>query len=176
MKTGWESLLKYRAKVFVMEEEYRKDRQGSATGVNGSQTRKNSTTSTSTSNANGNGNGNGNGTEAQTPTNNPSTASATTASTTTPSDSDAASTVAIKSPGPSNDTEDTTSSTNVSYDDEFRKKRLCERWLDNLLCYYMKIYVLIPCGKQNPYISKPNKWNIKRLHWNGKFWEVLHSD
>ena len=40
VKTGWESLLKYRAKVFVMEEEYRKDRQGSATGVNGSQTRK----------------------------------------------------------------------------------------------------------------------------------------
>ena len=64
VKTGWESLLKYRAKVFVMEEEYRKDRQGSATGVNGSQTRKNSTTSTSTSNANGNGNA-GNSTEAQ---------------------------------------------------------------------------------------------------------------
>ena len=40
VKTGWESLLKYRAKVFVMEEEYRKDRQGSATGVNGPQTRK----------------------------------------------------------------------------------------------------------------------------------------
>lgn len=28
-KTGWEALLKYRAKVFVMEEEYRKDRSNS---------------------------------------------------------------------------------------------------------------------------------------------------
>ena len=56
VKTGWESLLKYRAKVFVMEEEYRKDRQGSATGVNGSRLARIPTTSTS--NANGNGNGN----------------------------------------------------------------------------------------------------------------------
>lgn len=168
VKTGWESLLKYRAKVFVMEEEYRKDRQGSATGVNGSQTRKNSTTSTSTSNANANGNG----TEAQTPTNNPSTASATTASTTTPSDSDAASTVAIKSPGPSNDTEDTTSSTNVSYDDEFRKKRLCERWLDNL---FMLLY---------EDLRAYTMWQAESLHFQAQQmeykkttleWEILGS-
>ena len=58
VKTGWESLLKYRAKVFVMEEEYRKDRQVLQLGLMAPQTRKNSTTSTSTSNANGNGNSN----------------------------------------------------------------------------------------------------------------------
>ncbi|RLV85783.1 Bud site selection protein 7 [Meyerozyma sp. JA9] len=71
-KTGWEALLKYRAKVFVMEEEYRKDRTS----------RKGSTEDTS-------------------------------------------STVAIKSP------------TKDEADDEFRKKRLCERWLDNL---FMLLY------------------------------------
>lgn len=156
VKTGWESLLKYRAKVFVMEEEYRKDRQSSATGVgvgvNGSQTRKNSTTSTAN-----------NGTEA------PPTTSAT-ANTTSPPDSDAASTVAIKSPGPSNDTEDTTS--NVSYDDEFRKKRLCERWLDNL---FMLLY---------EDLRAYTMWQAESLHFQAQQmeykkttleWEILGS-
>ncbi|ABN66798.2 predicted protein, partial [Scheffersomyces stipitis CBS 6054] len=32
VKTGWQTLLKYRAKVFVMEEEYRKDRNNSSNG------------------------------------------------------------------------------------------------------------------------------------------------
>lgn len=37
VKTGWESLLKYRAKVFVMEEEYRKDKStnSSTSNING---------------------------------------------------------------------------------------------------------------------------------------------
>lgn len=70
-KTGWEALLKYRAKVFVMEEEYRKDR----TSRKGSS-------------------------------------------------EDTLLTVAVKSP-----TKDD--------EDEFRKKRLCERWLDNL---FMLLY------------------------------------
>lgn len=71
-KTGWEALLKYRAKVFVMEEEYRKDRTS----------RKGST-------------------------------------------EDTLSTVAVKSP------------LKEGANEEFRKKRLCERWLDNL---FMLLY------------------------------------
>lgn len=76
VKTGWEALLKHRAKVFVMEEEYRKDRS------------------------------------------------------TVPSDD--ASTVAVKSP--SKDTEPREES---GFDAELKKKRLCERWLDNL---FMLLY------------------------------------
>ncbi|KAM9886431.1 hypothetical protein OXX69_013757, partial [Metschnikowia pulcherrima] len=33
VKTGWEALLKHRAKVFVMEEEYRKDRTNGTNGT-----------------------------------------------------------------------------------------------------------------------------------------------
>lgn len=98
VKTGWESLLKYRAKVFVMEEEYRKDRNNSTS--NG-YARKNSTT---TINENG--------------------------------ETDAASTVAVKSP--KGETESgVTNGSSESIDNEFKKKRLCERWLDNL---FMLLY------------------------------------
>lgn len=116
VKTGWESLLKYRAKVFVMEEEYRKDRNSTSNGHN----RKNSTLSVQ----------------------------------------DVASTTGIKSPKPEeeelnstiinndNDANNdnynniTTNSNNEddandSIDQEFKKKRLCERWLDNL---FMLLY------------------------------------
>lgn len=76
-KTGWEALLKHRAKVFVMEEEYRKDRLALHTR----------------------------------------TASEVTV--------DASLTVGVKLP------------TLAAEDSEFRKKRLCERWLDNL---FMLLY------------------------------------
>lgn len=135
VKTGWEVLLKYRAKVFVMEEEYRKDRQSSS---NGFHSRKNSTTSTSTAN----------GTEGG-------------------SEVDASSTVGIKSPGKGSSTADV-----ASYDDEFRKKRLCERWLDNLfmLLYEdLRVYTM---------------WQAESLHFQAQQmeykkttleWEILGS-
>lgn len=98
IKTGWEALLKYRAKVFVMEEEYRKDR-------NGSHTRGNSEIAIPDAPENG----------------------ATGAS-------DDSSTLAVKSPkkevnGLSDEGDDA--------EHEFKKKRLCERWLDNL---FMLLY------------------------------------
>lgn len=92
MKTGWELLLKYRAKVFVMEEEYRKDRNN----TNG-HTRTNSTHSVAATSENG-------------------------------VVADNSSTVALKSP---------TKEDLPESDTEFRKKRLCERWLDNL---FMLLY------------------------------------
>lgn len=88
VKTGWESLLKYRAKVFVMEEEYRKDKATSTSTVDDKDTENNEN-------------------------NDP----------TTPT-TDNASTIAVKSPKKEDDK-------------EFRKKRLCERWLDNL---FMLLY------------------------------------
>ncbi|KAI5964096.1 BUD7 [Candida pseudojiufengensis] len=108
-KTGWEQLLKYRAKVFVMEEEYRKDKKT----ANG-HLRKNSTQSSITVNNSSVG------------------------------ESDVDSTTAVKSPTQRNlesapATADSISPTDgeIDYDDEFRKKRLCERWLDNL---FMLLY------------------------------------
>lgn len=111
MKTGWESLLKYRAKVFVMEEEYRKDRNHAANG----HLRKGSTTSVVNVDDNGTIN-------------------------------DASSTTGVKSPKKEiNGTTLSASPTVVNpgteedpdYENEFRKKRLCERWLDNL---FMLLY------------------------------------
>ncbi|CAH2351628.1 protein Bch1p [[Candida] railenensis] len=104
-KTGWEALLKYRAKVFVMEEEYRKDRKNSSkqqvnisaeklegeNGENGTVT---------------NGNIEDVVGEAD----------------------EAASTLGVKSPS---------KQSVESFENEFRKKRLCERWLDNL---FMLLY------------------------------------
>lgn len=121
MKTGWESLLKYRAKVFVMEEEYRKDRNHAAASANG-HARKNSTTS----GVNGDDNATIN---------------------------DASSTTGVKSPKKevnganlngstvvNPDSVEATESKEIEdtdYENEFRKKRLCERWLDNL---FMLLY------------------------------------
>lgn len=100
-KTGWETLLKYRAKVFVMEEEYRKDK------TSNGHTRSRSTVSVNEA----------------TPTNGDDEALVKTEVT----DNDAALTVAVKLPKRESGADE----------DEFRKKRLCERWLDNL---FMLLY------------------------------------
>lgn len=92
-KTGWETLLKYRAKVFVMEEEYRKDK------LRNGHAKSRSTVSISAPTEDG-----------ELPTD------------------DAALTLAVKLPK---------REANDGDDDEFRKKRLCERWLDNL---FMLLY------------------------------------
>lgn len=93
--TGWEALLKYRAKVFVMEEEYRKDKTASSTTVD----------VTNTNNQNS-------GVDQENVV------------------KDNASTIAIKSPK--------TDKLEIKEGQtEFREKRLCERWLDNL---FMLLY------------------------------------
>lgn len=98
IKTGWEALLKYRAKVFVMEEEYRKDKSNHARS-----------NSDSVSQEIGESNG-------------------------SIAPNDNSSTLAMKSPN-----KDANGAADESYDaqDEFKKKRLCERWLDNL---FMLLY------------------------------------
>lgn len=95
IKTGWEALLKHRAKVFVMEEEYRKDK--------GNHTRNNSVVSQEAIDTNG--------------------SIATT---------DNSSTLAVKSPK-----KEGNGNAEESIEDDFKKKRLCERWLDNL---FMLLY------------------------------------
>ncbi|OBA21673.1 chaps-domain-containing protein [Metschnikowia bicuspidata var. bicuspidata NRRL YB-4993] len=109
VKTGWEALLKHRAKVFVMEEEYRKER------TNGTHSVKS------------------NPDEAQ-----PSTDACPAAAPDMAPDAsmitvpDDASTMAVKSP-----TRDAPKKEETNFDMELKKKRLCERWLDNL---FMLLY------------------------------------
>lgn len=98
-KTGWEALLKHRAKVFVMEEEYRKDKSSAA-----------HTRTTS---------------EVNVPEPEEEEVSG--------EANDDSSTVAVKLPK-----KDINGSADESdVENEFRKKRLCERWLDNL---FMLLY------------------------------------
>lgn len=98
-KTGWEALLKHRAKVFVMEEEYRKDKSSAA-----------HTRTTS---------------EVNVPEPEEEEVSG--------EANDNSSTVAVKLPK-----KDINGSADESdVENEFRKKRLCERWLDNL---FMLLY------------------------------------
>lgn len=100
IKTGWEALLKHRAKVFVMEEEYRKDKSSAAHTRTTSEVNVPETTEEDEPSGEAN---------------------------------DDSSTVAVKLPkkeinGSTDDSE---------IENEFRKKRLCERWLDNL---FMLLY------------------------------------
>lgn len=88
IKTGWESLLKYRAKVFVMEEEYRKDKNNLHARKSSEEVDENGAASIA----------------------------------------DDASTIAVKSPK---------KEANGDSENEFKMKRLCERWLDNL---FMLLY------------------------------------
>ncbi|GME77304.1 unnamed protein product [Ambrosiozyma monospora] len=100
-KTGWEALLKHRTKVFVMEEEFKKDGLSKRSSMSSNMLQRINT----------------NGTE---------NASATGASTVTV---DGAQTAA-----------DSASSSGMVVKDgqsDFKKKRLCERWLDNL---FMLLY------------------------------------
>lgn len=108
VKTGWESLLKYRAKVFVMEEEYRKDKSNSNGAVNK------------------NGDADKSETEKADNTLN------------VESEEDNTSTIAVKSPKQeAGEPADSEATVDGDYESEFRKKRLCERWLDNL---FMLLY------------------------------------
>lgn len=102
IKTGWEALLKHRAKVFVMEEEYRKDRSS------------NSAAHTRTTS------------QVNVPEQDDENAST--------EENDGSSTMAVKLP--KKEINGSTDNDSV-LENEFRKKRLCERWLDNL---FMLLY------------------------------------
>lgn len=144
VKTGWQTLLKYRAKVFVMEEEYRKDRNNSSNG----NVRKSSTVSTL------------NGESSL----NPEAASP---------DNDASSTTAIKSPKKEEESDTILGEEEEeSLEDEFKRKRLCERWLDNL---FMLLY---------EDLRAYTMWQAESLHFQAQQmeykkttleWEILGS-
>lgn len=118
VKTGWESLLKYRAKVFVMEEEYRKDKSTSNTNLNKNSNDENGDETDNSHKHTGSNGSNG-----------------TNGNLSVDDNDDNSSTIAVKSP--KREISDTTNNNEDDYESEFRKKRLCERWLDNL---FMLLY------------------------------------
>lgn len=146
-RTGWEQLLKYRAKVFVMEEEYRKDKSKALTASKNASKENQSSAVTATATAtataeNGGPNGSAN--------------TALDANTTVTNVTDNAST-----------TEEETSILEA-----FKKKRLCERWLDNL---FMLLYEDLRAFKM---------WQAEFVHFqsqrllykkNTLEWELLGS-
>lgn len=127
-KTGWEALLRYRAKVFVMEEEYRKDKKKDASvskeGLVGSGSK-----DAVNAEAKGNTNGslpNGDATNGESSNGESSNGHAdSTPVPPVPIEDDILSTAGLKSPSREADA------------NEFKMKRLCERWLDNL---FMLLY------------------------------------
>ena len=128
-KTGWESLLRYRAKVFVMEEEYRKDKSQQAS--------KNASQNTITGNTNGNISQKDNHTygEGETPQNNEETKATQYLEVNNTGESDEASSTKVLT-SPKGD-ENSVQYSEDTMEEGLKKKRLCERWLDNL---FMVLY------------------------------------
>lgn len=128
VKTGWESLLKYRAKVFVMEEEYRKDKSSSTANLNNKDSGNGPSSDSPSPNDKDNANSHKHTSSAGTNSSN-----GTNGNLTIDDNEDNSSTIAVKSPK----RETVDKSSEDDYNSEFRKKRLCERWLDNL---FMLLY------------------------------------
>ncbi|KAJ8144209.1 hypothetical protein OY671_002675 [Metschnikowia pulcherrima] len=117
VKTGWEALLKHRAKVFVMEEEYRKDRTNGTNGTHSAKPVPEAPVSAAASEVH----------ETNEVIDGDTDVAQEKSLVTVPDD---ASTVAVKSPIKETSKDD-------NFDMELKKKRLCERWLDNL---FMLLY------------------------------------
>lgn len=114
LKTGWELLLKYRARVFVMEEEYRKDK---SNGHSKNQSRADVRTDNDTAETAETANGNGDAASAEEIADDKLPLR------------DNLSTIAVKLP--------IRGKTENNQELDYKKKRLCERWLDNL---FMLLY------------------------------------
>ena len=183
-KTGWEQLLKYRAKVFVMEEEYRKDRKAAA--ANGHLRKSSTLSSVNVNNVKVSDDSTANlesdvdsttgvkspiqerHTESSLGEETPATAAAAAAASSIGTDS-ANATATVTATATANDAN---TIADQEYEDEFRKKRLCERWLDNL---FMLLY---------EDLRAYTVWQAESLHFQAQQmeykkttleWEILGS-
>ena len=132
-RIGWDQLLKIRSQVFVMEEEYRSERQGvsrtnSTNGVNGTATPGTASEDGASRNASTTAL-NGDAPAVAKPSHTVTTTTESISSTPTSPNPD----VTITNDAPTTSTVDPH---HTSYS-SFRHKRLCERWLDNL---FMVLY------------------------------------
>ncbi|KAF2997567.1 hypothetical protein E8E13_001663 [Curvularia kusanoi] len=189
-KIGWDQLLKIRSQVFVMEEEYRHEKQS----VPQSHSRSASTTALrspspsvqASPNPEVNGNGNGEaGAEAE--ANGEASAEATVQdSLQEPGHTVAAEVVKAGSEDPHATNNDSPSQPNYT---QFQNKRLCERWLDNLFMVLyedLRVYTIWRTEmaqyrqQQLLYKKSAEEWEIlgelaERLHHNDEAVEAYEN-
>lgn len=164
-RIGWDQLLVHRSNVFVMENEYRRERAASKKNVRKSNDDATAATAAaavavaetdaegthdSTPAVNGNGNGNG-----------------------TADDSADATTALDKPPAASTVSQDgDVAATNGTIRNELRNKRLCERWLDNMFIVLyedLRVYTVWRTesvhyeSQQLPYNKTALEWEILGL-------------
>lgn len=185
-RIGWDQLLKIRSQVFVMEEEYRSERQGAghannANGANG----------TTTPGANSEDGASRNASTTALNGDAPSVSK--------PSHTVTTTTEAVPSTGPSSPNLDVTlkneSPTAISVDpshasySSFRHKRLCERWLDNLFMVLyedLRLYTIWRTelsqarAQQQTYRKSAEEWEIlaslaERLHYSAEAREAWQA-
>jgi len=182
-RIGWDQLLKIRSQVFVMEEEYRNERQ--TTTVQGPGSSRNASTTALKGTDSPGPNGHGEATEAS------EGESTLNGSTLDPELSKPSHTVTVRStaetPNPEHQSapQPPTDPSHSSYV-QFQHKRLCERWLDNLfLVLYedLRIYTIWRTEaaqykqQQMAYKKSPEEWEILgdlagRLHHNDEALEA----
>lgn len=158
-KIGWDQLLRIRSQVFVMEEEYRHERQGTTKGRNAS-----------TAGLNG-------GAEGEVDDDDEHTADNTASNDADPGLPKPSQTVTSEAVHAGSD--DATDPSHSDYT-SFRHKRLCERWLDNLFMVLyedLRIYTIWRTemsqyrAQQMTYKKSPEEWEIL-----GELAERLHYD
>ncbi|KAL8688456.1 MAG: hypothetical protein Q9218_005637 [Villophora microphyllina] len=189
-KIGWDQLLRIRSQVFVMEEEYRSEKQtGSnpnASNPNASTTAIRGTPSPGVNSAELDGHVNGEQDAADDDLDNEETLSDKQTSPTSPPDSATIAESSIEKPEQTitteavksgNDDPNDASDANTKYT-QFHNKRLCERWLDNLFMVLyedLRIYTIWRTdmaraqSESSDYRKSAEEWEIlgelaERLH------------
>ncbi|KAL9079940.1 MAG: hypothetical protein Q9159_007683 [Coniocarpon cinnabarinum] len=199
-RIGWDALLKVRSQVFVMEEEYRTERQGvsrttSTTHVNGNAAM-NAPTSGVTSAASSENGASPNASTVALNGDAPAVAkpshTVTTSSEPVPADGEAP--PDPTSPNPEVTVTDSSPAVNTidpshsSYSN-FRHKRLCERWLDNLFMVLYEDLRLFTIwrsdlsqarAQQQSYRRNPEEWELlaqlaQRLHYEAEAREACQA-
>ena len=184
-RIGWDHLLKIRSQVFVMEEEYRSERQGgsraeSTNGLNGR------TTPTAMSEDGASRNASTTALNGDAPSvSKPSHTVTTTTEIPTTEPSSPNPDVTMSSESPTTHTVNHTHASHIS----FRHKRLCERWLDNLFMVLyedLRLYTIWRTelsqarSQQQAYRKSAEEWEIlaslaERLHYEAEAREAWQA-
>lgn len=185
-KIGWDQLLKIRSQVFVMEEEYRNEKQAV-----GSSSRNASTVAlrgTDTPQPNANGDANEDDETEQTEETRPNGEPAAASSHLDPDVSKPSTSVTVRSNSETPQPLPPPDPSHIQYT-QFQHKRLCERWLDNLFMVLyedLRIYTIWRTEssqyrqQQLTYKKTAEEWEIlgalaERLHHNEEAVEAWQS-
>ena len=190
-RIGWDQLLKIRSQVFVMEEEYRSERQAVGRSVSTNQINGNASPGPASSAGSEDGASRNASTVAlngDTPTVSKPPHTVTTSTEPVPADN------SPMSPNPEVSITDESPSTNQidpshSAYANFRHKRLCERWLDNLFMVLyedLRVFTIWRTdmsqarAQQQSYRRNPEEWDLlaalaQRLHYEAEAREACQQ-